>query len=254
MRQYCIIFLLLIGLTANGQLVAEDWTMEDCAGLEHNLYSTLDTGSAVVMEIVMLDGCMPCINAAHWMEPVIDAFNAAYDGRVQWYTFGYNNSYSCTELGDWKTANTIGCDAQFVHGAEVAAYYGGMGMPTIVVAGRTTHAVYFNQFGFVPADTVAFAQAIAYALGLEDPTTVWPAAQILPFSVYPNPASDYIHLPIPEMSWPSDYTISDALGRRCLSGQLNDASLRVGALEPGVYTLMLHLQGSVYKATFIRSH
>lgn len=248
-----MISLILLAGMVSGQAVAEDWTQEDCDGVEHNMYATLDTGSVVVMEIVMLDGCMPCINAAHWMEPVIDAFNAAYDGRVQWYTFGYNDTYSCTALSDWKTENTIGCDAQFVYGADIASYYGGMGMPTIVVAGRASHTVYFNQFGFVPADTVEFAQAITYALGLEEPVVTVDDHAADAFQVYPNPATATIMPVIPATSGDATYTIYDAAGRICLQGSYTNAPILVQTLTPGIYSIALQSTNLRYRATFVRA-
>ncbi|MFI5170905.1 MAG: T9SS type A sorting domain-containing protein [Chitinophagales bacterium] len=174
------------------QEIAMDFTKTDCALTEHNLFETLDTGAVVVMEIVMLGGCMPCITTAHLIEPVIAEYNTEYNNRILWFTFGYNDSYSCIDLASWKYDNGIACNAEFVEGSDLADYYGGMGMPTLVVAGRNTHTVYLNQFGFIPADTINFKQAIEYALGIADPVSI-PKENPRSLIIQPNPANDLIH-------------------------------------------------------------
>ena len=70
MKPYISTFLVVCLFVGNsfGQVIpAEDWTQTDCNGVEHNLFSELDAGEVVLMEIVMLDGCVPCINAAHYI-------------------------------------------------------------------------------------------------------------------------------------------------------------------------------------------
>ena len=80
MRYTFVFTAITLSLAASSQItIAEDWSQSDCEGTEHNLFATLDTGSVVVMEIVMLDGCMPCINTAHLIGPVIDSYNALYE-------------------------------------------------------------------------------------------------------------------------------------------------------------------------------
>lgn len=106
---------------------------------------------------------------------------------------GYNDTYTCEALITWKSDNEINCASQFEEGADQIEYYGGMGMPTIVIVGRNTHKVYFNEFGFVPADTVAFAEAIEYALGIAEPISVI-EEKFKNISITPNPASEFIHI------------------------------------------------------------
>ncbi len=239
------------GISLRAQTVAEDWSQTDCDGVDHELYATLDTGTVVVMEIVMLDGCMPCINAAHWMEPVIDNYNALYPGRVQWYTFGYDDSYPCTELAAWKSENEIGCTAQFVAGADIAAYYGGMGMPTIVVAGRASHTVYFNQFGFVPADTVEFSDAIAYALGIAEPEVSIQEAQPDVLTMYPNPSTGNLIID-GDFSSDAQITVSGMNGQLFLDLPVNDKQIDVSPLPSGTYIITCADGKSLYRNILVR--
>lgn len=238
MRNLFLLPICFISLSMSAQTNAENWTQTDCAGVPHDLFETLDTGTAVVMEIVMLDGCMPCINAAHWMQPIIDQYNLNYNNRVHWYTFGYDDSYPCAELAAWKSDNDISCTAQFVEGAEIASYYGGMGMPTIVVAGRTSHSVYFNQFGFVPADTSDFREAITYALGLAEPVVDIRDVQPDRLSIYPNPVTDLLSF---EGIWNShaEIIICDLTGVIRMQQNYASNQLAINELPAGTYSISI---------------
>ncbi len=242
----------LIALLQAGfaQTIAEDWTQTDCNGTEHQLYATLDTGTVVVMEIIMLDGCMPCINAAHRMQPIIDNYNALYNDRVHWYTFGYNDTYTCSELQTWREENSVNCTAQFIEGQDISAYYGGMGMPTIVVIGRNTHTVYFNQFGFVPADTTEFSNAIAYALGIAEPTVALNSVYAQSLSVQPNPTSDFVV--VPNHLEGAQYVLVDISGRQVQSGQITDHSIDMLQLVSGMYWLTILDEHFSYRTQVVR--
>lgn len=216
--------------TAFGQLIpAEDWTQTDCNGVEHNLFSELDAGEVVLMEIVMLDGCMPCINAAHYMAPVIEYYNANYDNRINYYTFGFDDSYSCSQLIDWKTENSIICNAQFVEGEAIAANYGGMGMPTIIVAGRSSHVVCYNKFGFGPLDTANLANAFEYALGLTETLAIDNPEKSM--QVYPNPVHDVLHF---DMNGTADISIKNLAGVTIMQ-QTGTNHIDVNSLPAGLY-------------------
>ncbi len=99
---FTLVFFISALALLNAQTVAEDWTRTDCDGIEHHLYTELEAGYCVVMEFAMLPGCMPCITAAQNIEPVVDEFNATYDNRVKYYTFGYNDIYTCETIQAWR--------------------------------------------------------------------------------------------------------------------------------------------------------
>jgi len=249
------IILVLIGflcsISASAQItIAEDWSQSDCAGTEHNLYNTLDTGSVVVMEIVMLDGCMPCINTAHLIGPVIDAYNALYENRIQYYTFGYNDTYSCEALIEWKTTNEITCNAQFVEGADIASYYGGMGMPTIVVIGRNIHHVYFNEFGFVPSDTIEFALAIEYALGLLEPAAINSIAESS-LTIAPNPVHNQLY--VSTLAENTNIAVYDVFGKCVIAAKLSNSSIDVSSLQTGIYTVRAQTNNLTTTGRFVKS-
>lgn len=83
---FYILTLILITTVSYTQVTtAENWTKTDCEGTEHTLFTELDAGNVVIMELVMLDGCVPCINAAHLMQPIIDQYNTNFENRIKWY-------------------------------------------------------------------------------------------------------------------------------------------------------------------------
>lgn len=250
--KYFLLAIILLGAASfsNAQTTAEDFTKTDCESVEYNLFDALDTGSVVVMEIVMLDGCLPCITAAHLMEPVIDEYNLNYENRILWFTMGYNDSYSCDELIAWKNANEIGCDAQFVEGADQAEYYGGVGMPTIIIIGRNTHQVYYIKFGFIPSDTVEFAEALDYALGIADPLTVNSLFQGN-LNIYPNPVIDHIEFN-QSFQAGSVARIYNSTGKLTLEKIIKGNSLDLSQLSAGNYFLSISENNAAFSGYFIK--
>jgi len=230
--------------------VAQDWTKTDCAGIDHTLFSELDAGNVVIMELIMLDGCMPCINAANLMQPVIAQYNANYADRVKWYTMGYNDTYACEALISWKSDNEINCTAQFVEGADQVDYYGGIGMPNIIIVGRNTHTVYYNHFGFVPADTISFADAIEYALGIAEPVAV-DEQQTRELNIIPNPSQDFIQISgLP--ATPFSLTIVNSSGAKVFYTLSNSTDIDIRSFASGLYYVKILSGDSVFAATFLK--
>jgi hypothetical protein len=244
---------MLMYTTTSAQTIAENWTQTDCDGIEHDLFTTLDTGSAVIMEFVMLESCMPCINAAHLMEPIIDRYDMLYDNRVQYYTFGYNDSYACADFDTWESTNAISNDAALLLGADIGSYYGGMGMPTIVVVGRNTHTVYFNQFGFVVGDTTAFSAALSYALGVTDPETTIAEQTISSITISPMPVGETLHV-VGNALLHGEAHIYDMQGKMvCVSNIDGQGNMSVNELTSGMYFIQIQTDTGISRASFIKN-
>ncbi|HNJ90861.1 MAG TPA: T9SS type A sorting domain-containing protein, partial [Chitinophagales bacterium] len=122
-------------------------------------------------------------------------------------------------------------------GADISSYYGGMGMPTIVVVGRNTHQVYFNQFGFVIGDTTDFSNAIAYALGIADPETGVECMDDEQLLISPNPAFNSIQINgILEPN--ATLRIINLQGQICMDGiNPTENPIDIQMLKPGMYLL-----------------
>lgn len=169
------------------QTTAMDFTIMDCnGGGPHNLYSDLNSGKAVIIEFFMTS-CGSCITAGQKLEAMKSTLLAQYPGKIKSYAFGYNNSYSCTTVKNWVNNNgftSIPSDS----GAAQVAYYGGMGMPTIVILGGANHAVLGSPYiGFTTSDTTTMANDIRTLLnsvGVKENNKI-----ISDLNIYPNPAN-----------------------------------------------------------------
>lgn len=169
------------------QTTAMDFTIVDCnGGGPHNLYSDLDAGNAVIIEFFM-NSCGSCITAGQKLEAMKANLLSQYPGKIKSYAFGYTNSYSCTTVKNWVNNNgftSIPSDS----GAAQVAYYGGMGMPTIVILGGANHAVLGSPYiGFTTSDTTTMAndiRALFNSVGVKENDQI-----ISDLNVYPNPAN-----------------------------------------------------------------
>jgi N-acetylneuraminic acid mutarotase len=70
---------------------------------------------------------------------------------------------------------------------------------------------------------------------------------------YPNPASTYIELELPEQGGRLTYWVCDAIGKRVLEGHTADRTVvDITSLGPGRYTMVVFLQDRPYHGSFIK--
>lgn len=179
--------------SSNAQTTAMNFDIIDCNGNPHNLFADLDAGKAVIIEFFMTS-CGSCITAGNTLEAMKADLLAEYPGMIKSYAFGYNNTYSCATVNNWVTTNgfsSIPSDS----GATQVAYYGGMGMPTIVIlGGGTAHQVLGSPYvGFTTSDTTTMASDIrnflSGATNIEENPT-----DLNNISVFPNPANESVSI------------------------------------------------------------
>lgn len=199
------------------QTTAMDFTIVDCNGTgPHNLFSDLNSGKVVIIEYFMTS-CSPCITAGQTLESLKANLNAQYPGKIKAYAFGYTNSYSCSTVLNWVNTNSI-TSVPSDSGAIQVAYYGGMGMPTIVIAGGSNHQLLGSPYiGFAVGDTVQMANDIRNFLN--NPAGISESSEpISKTSVYPNPVVSDINI---EFSLSTEQKVEIALfdisGRKLLS-------------------------------------
>ena len=171
-----IILLLLLlfhfvfsGSYTSAQTTAMDFVREDCNGSQQNLYADLDSGNVVILEFFMLD-CGPCVAAGQELEILKSVLLAEYPGKIKSYAIGSSDTYDCATIMYW--VNTSGFTSiPMDSGATHVDYYGGIGMPTIVVlGGGTSHTVFGSPYiGFSTNDTTAMAIDIRAFLNGTDP-------------------------------------------------------------------------------------
>jgi hypothetical protein len=112
-----------------------------------------------------------------------------HPGMVTGYAMPYNNTTTCTYTSSWVTNNALSpLYTPYDSGAVQVAYYGGFGMPTVVLLGGTDHRVMFSTLSFATSDTTIMRDSI---LALFAPNGVNEiASNISAANVFPNPTTD----------------------------------------------------------------
>lgn len=160
---------------------ATNWTVNDCAGNPHTLFTELDAGKVVVLTWVM--PCGACIT------PAVTASNTvtgmANPNVVYYLCDDYANS-SCNTLSNWASSNSITANALFSNNAIDMTDYGSTGMPKTIVLGGSSHTVFYNVSGAVSqsALTTAINNALNAAIGITETNK-----SKMELSVFPNPAA-----------------------------------------------------------------
>ncbi|MFI5203787.1 MAG: T9SS type A sorting domain-containing protein [Flavobacteriales bacterium] len=185
---------LAVTLQNSSAQTAMNYSFMDCAGNPQEIYADLDAGKALILEFFMTS-CSPCVTAGGVLETMKADLLAEFPGMIKAYAFGYSNSYNCATVNNWVSTNgftSIASDS----GAAQVAFYGGMGMPTIVIlGGGTAHSVLGSPYiGFNTNDTTSMATNIRNFLngtGINENTTT-----LTNLSVFPNPANADVNISI----------------------------------------------------------
>jgi hypothetical protein len=239
-----------MGIAKAQVTTAMDFHREDCNGNMQHLFTDLDAGNAVILEFFM-QNCTPCVDAGHELEAMKADLLAQFPGRVKSYALGFIDSYSCSSNASWVTDNgltSIPMDSGF---AQVA-YYGGMGMPTVVIlGGGSSHSVLGQVYmGFDSGDTSRMASDMR--MFLSTPLEADPSENVVStVALLPNPASDHFNLQM-GMGMPAHLRVEllDLAGRqlgvlvdqRVGIGDI-DWSFSTGGLANGSYLLRVNYDG-----------
>ncbi len=231
MRTITTLFALSALLTLNAQTTALDFTANDCDGVPHNLFSELEAGNAVILEMVMM-GCQPCITAAQSLTENVLPY-VSDPTRVKLFSIGFSNSVTCTQINNWKTANGF-THPVFAGMSAQTTYYGGMGMPTVVVlGGGSSHTVYYSELGHANSENPAIIEAVNTALAA---ATVIPDLKAPVAVASPNPAQDV--LTITGGSW-DRARVLDLQGKEVSDARVQNGRVDVSRLERGAYVMVL---------------
>jgi hypothetical protein len=227
-QTYSLVTALLLTAGLQAQTTGLDFTANDCDGAPHQLFADLDAGNAVIIDLVMMN-CQPCVTASHGItDDVIP--NTSDPSRVKFYSIGYTNSITCSQMNTWKTTNGF-THPVFAGMSAQTTYYGGMGMPTVIVLGGGAHTVFYNELGYSASNNPALIQAINDALGAQVGIAESTIAQV---AISPNPATD--RLSLTDKRW-IRATISDAQGRLAWSGGIVAGIIDILALPAGMYVV-----------------
>lgn len=167
----------------------------DCDGVPHDLFAELDAGKASVL-FYFMDNCGACPPPALAIQVMMNNIMDVYPGMMTGYAMSYLNSTSCADISDW-VANYGHLFAPYDSGEYQVAYYGGFGMPTVVLVGGSgaNKRVMFSTQSFTSSDTTIMRDSVLAlfnsTIGIADlPSSV------STFDVYPNPASENISISI----------------------------------------------------------
>ncbi|HYV92380.1 MAG TPA: T9SS type A sorting domain-containing protein [Chitinophagales bacterium] len=234
--------LLLIAFNFSfGQTTAMDWTKDDCNGTNHNCFSELDSGNVLLCEYVMT--CGTCISAANYLEQIYQDYSVSDPGKVKFYAIDWNTSFTCSSFQSWATNPTQLSCTLFLNGYDEVNYYGGMGMPTIVVLGGADHHVYYRKLGYsYLADDANVRAAIDEALsavnGINENTT-----SATSLDAYPNPSTSFTNITYSlQAASTVSFEVLNVIGEKIQTIDLsqqgvgeNHFTLNTGMFNSGVY-------------------
>ncbi len=108
----------------------------------------------------------------------------------------------------------------------------------------------FNWLRITPVPATNTTTSTALARGSATTSAAAEAGRTL--EVYPNPATDRLHLRSPLSLIGSRYQILNALGQTVAGGAAEAGSLDVSGLKAGVYTLLLSAEGQQLSRRFVK--
>lgn len=134
-----------------------------------NLYERLDEGYIIIQEYFMID-CRPCITAGKSLEKIVKALKEKYPNRILYYQTVYENKSTPKQAVKWVKDNNFTPDEVFIQGGDEVGYYGGMGMPTIVIlGGGAWHKGYYKKQGYSLLDNGNINAAVRKAISVTVP-------------------------------------------------------------------------------------
>lgn len=251
---YSLVSLILIGTSVNSfaqATTAMDFNRADCNGVMHHLFTNdLDSGNVVILEFFMGGGCISCITAGQDLETMKTGLLAAYPGKIRSYASGYTNSMNCSTVFNWVNSNGF-TSTPIDSGATQVAYYGGFGMPTIVILAGNDHKVIYTGIGYSASDTVTMKTSVN---NFFNPSAVQVAGvnnAITTFNLYPNPTRNTtdLSLQLKENGLMQIY-ITDVTGKIIYSSSEENASaghysktLNTRELANGLYVVGVTFNG-----------
>jgi thiol-disulfide isomerase/thioredoxin len=224
--------------SSKAQTVATDFTQDDCNGNTVHLFEYLEQNSVVILEFFM-DNCNPCIDAGDDLLPHFNELQMDYPGHVDWYHFGFNNSYTCETVLNWVNDNGYP-SRPFTNGAGMVAYYGGFGMPTIVVVAGENHDIIYSEVGYSSGDDALVHQAIDDFFAQSPLAVTEFTANEFLLNARFNPSLEMIQVNFSKQMQNVEFTIYSSNGEVSLqSGKYNTSngsvSIPSNQLSNGVY-------------------
>ena len=148
---------------------ATDFTTDDCNGITHNLFDSLDAGNVIVISWVM--PCPPCATYTIPAYAAVQSFSTSHTGRVHFYLVDDYANTQCPTLVNWGNSNNMPLNTAFSDIVISMSDYGSNGMPKVVVLGGSDHNIYYNENDnkiTFPGVQTAISDALSDPLAVND--------------------------------------------------------------------------------------
>jgi hypothetical protein len=237
----------------SAQTTATDFTLNDCNGVSHHLFSELDEGKIIVAAFVM--PCGSCGGPALAAYNAVQSYSGSHPDRVFFYLVDDYANTSCSTLTNWGNTNAMPQATKFSNAGFSMIHYGTPGMPKIIVLGGTNHTVAYNQNSGVTTSGVQNAINGLLTAGTETFEMVPLVSKVIPNPVT-GPASFEFSLAYPSKVLLSIYSLSGALVFQNDRGNFETGSHRIplaetDGLEKGLYLLKLETDRSATTTQFV---
>ena len=222
---------------AYAQTTATDFTTNDCNGISHTLFDELDDGKVIVISWVM--PCNPCATYAGYASDAVQSFATSHPGRVKYYLADDYGNSSCNYLSGWAGNYNITTDAIFSDAILNMTDYGTNGMPKVVVLGKNTHTIYYNE-----NDNKTTQIGVENAITLALSPTVKIDEQVgnsFNLTAYPNPTNGLLNVKYTSNT-PVQFDVINMLGENVFSQKTNNTkntTIDVSNLNKGFYFLQM---------------
>jgi len=222
---------------AYAQTNATDFTTDDCNGTSHTLFDELDDDKVIVIAWVM--PCTPCATYAGYASDAVQSFATSHPGRVKYYLADDFGNNTCSYLTGWAANYNITTDAIFSDAILNMTDYGTNGMPKVVVLGKNTHTIYYNE-----NDNKTTQIGVENAITLALSPTVEIDEQVgnsFNLTAYPNPTNGLLNVKYTS-NIPVQFDVINMLGENVFSQKTNNTkntTIDVSNLNKGFYFLQM---------------
>jgi hypothetical protein len=245
--KFSLLLTLLLGIfkVSFGQ-TATNFTVNDCAGTSHDLFTELNSGKVIVLCWVM--PCPNCVGGATAAQNAVQSFQASNPNRVVMYLVDDYANTTCASLNSWATSNGITNATTFSNAAVNMMHYGSTGMPKVVVVGGANHAVFYNANNSISQSGIQSAITAALAAPTGTKEDLSPLSE---FNIFPNPTatkstiSFVLKQPaevIAEIYNPVGQKVSAAISGSFSSGE-NQLEINTTNLSNGLYFVSIKAEG-----------
>ena len=250
-----LILCVLCSICTFAQNTATNFVTDDCSGVTHNLFDSLDAGNIIVIAWVM--PCGPCATYAYEAYSAVQYLAPSYPGKIDFYLVDDFANTSCVNLVGWGNTNNMPLNTTFSSSDISMTDYGSIGMPKVVVLSGNNHTVYYNENNNqINHDDVL--DALLTALGA--PSSVSDINdRLISLNCFPNPANGILNIRYEvKNSSKTKFEIVNILGETLLcanddplSSVLGIKTVDINTLENGVYFLNAYSGTNVKTIRFI---